>query len=288
MISDMSIANVRRSIFSSGSDIKSVGSAIENSPHGMIHNTLSGAMGNVYVSPMDPIFFIHHNTIDLFHTIYYHCRVEPRGLTPDQQKTDTQSFVGCRTSNGDNVGPTSPLTMRAGDVNNKVDVSQDPVVGQFFQGLPTQYYQLTDVRSLGYSYEFKGLLGDMYTKCDGSNMESLAVPESMFENQHVVQPVTLEENIVSIDMREEVLAAAAAIGLTRDQGFHEFDKMTIVMQDKCLPGSVEDFTPEFKDMWHINGTAPSFALLQAIQSGADAIAIPDWQGILLKYYNCSA
>ncbi|KAF0714025.1 hypothetical protein As57867_004084, partial [Aphanomyces stellatus] len=65
MISDMSIANVRRSIFSSGSDIKSVGSAIENSPHGMIHNTLSGAMGNVYVSPMDPIFFIHHNTIDL-------------------------------------------------------------------------------------------------------------------------------------------------------------------------------------------------------------------------------
>ncbi|KAF0691581.1 Aste57867_17226 [Aphanomyces stellatus] len=286
MITDMSIDSVRSSVFS-GSTIASVSNAIEQTPHNILHGTLDGALSNVYVSPSDPMFFIHHNTIDLLHTIYYHCRVEPRGLTPAQQQTDTQSFQGCRTGNGVNVGPTSSLTMRAGDVTNKVDVSKDPVVGKFFQGLPTQYYQLTDVRSLGYSYAFKGLLGDMYDKCDGSKMESFAPTDSGLDIDHIVQPITLDENKVSIAMRDRVLELASTIGLTQEQAYHELRKMTLLMHEQCLPGSVADFTPDFKAMWHINTTAPAFALLQAIQSGADPIVIPGWDAVLMQFYNCS-
>ncbi|KAF0709770.1 hypothetical protein As57867_005752, partial [Aphanomyces stellatus] len=65
----------------------------------------------------------------------------------------------------------------------------------------------------------------------------------------------------------------------------EIRKMNIMLQENCLPGSVEDFTPAFKAMWHINGTSPSFALLQAIQSGADPIRIENWQDILAKFFD---
>ncbi|RHY26442.1 hypothetical protein DYB32_007610, partial [Aphanomyces invadans] len=87
MISDMSISSVRRSVLS-GSNVLAVSQAIEYSPHNIIHSTLNGPMANARISPMDPIFFMHHNTIDLLHTIYYHCRVEPLNLSDSQQKND--------------------------------------------------------------------------------------------------------------------------------------------------------------------------------------------------------
>ncbi|RHY22156.1 hypothetical protein DYB32_009597 [Aphanomyces invadans] len=59
-----------------------------------------------------------------------------------------------------------------------------------------------------------------------------------------------------------------------------------MLQENCLPGSVVDFTPEFKEMWHITGMSKSFALLQDIQSGKNPIRINQWQDILAKYFNC--
>ncbi|KAF0714023.1 hypothetical protein As57867_004082, partial [Aphanomyces stellatus] len=92
---------------------------------------------------------------------------------------------------------------------------------------------------------------------------------------------------VSIAMRDRVLELASTIGLTQEQAYHELRKMTLLMHEQCLPGSVADFTPDFKAMWHINTTAPAFALLQAIQSGADPIVIPGWDAVLMQFYNCS-
>ncbi|KAF0684236.1 Aste57867_23761 [Aphanomyces stellatus] len=286
MITDMSIANVRRALFASGSTIASVSRAVEMSPHNILHSTLDGALSNVYVSVMDPMFFIHHTTIDLLHTIYYHCRVEPLDLAADA--TNNMVFQGCTTNNGDTLSPQSSLKMRVGDATPAVDVLQDPLIAPYFQGLPSTYLGLTDVRTLGYSYEFKGLLGDMYDKCDGSTAESLHVESvTNAEVNHVVRPVTKEGDLASIAMRDQVLSLASSIGLTRDQGFHELEKMTVAMHDQCLPGSVADFTPEFKDQWHITDAAPAFQLLENIRNGNDPIRIPKWQGLLQQFYNCT-
>ncbi|KAH9130826.1 hypothetical protein LEN26_008155 [Aphanomyces euteiches] len=298
MVADMSIDSVRSRLFSSGTDIAAVSKSIETSPHNVLHDTLGGAMRNVGVSPMDPMFYVHHTTMDLLHTIFYHCRVEPLNLNDSDRQTNSKSFQGCRTNNGYNVGATSSLTMRVGGTQNPVDVTRDPLIGQFFQGLPNQYYQLTDARALGYSYEIKGLLGDLYTKCDGTSTESTSVKsatESVAVNStteslsidHVVKPIVLEANKVSISMRDDVLAQATAAGLTNDQAMEELNKINVVMHESCMPGSVVDFSAEFKESMHIDGLAPDFALLQDIKSGKNPIAVPQWKSLLVKYYNCS-
>ncbi|RHZ41575.1 hypothetical protein DYB31_015990, partial [Aphanomyces astaci] len=270
MISDMGIANVRLSVLG-GSDILTVSNNIENSPHNILHNTLSGPMANPQISAMDPIFFLHHNTIDLLHTIYYHCKVEPLNLNDLEQQNDLRSFQGCSTSNGETVGPTSSLRMRLVVSGQTIEVGNDPLIGLFFKDLPTQYYKFTDARQLGYSFDIMGLLGDMYTTCGGSSRGSTRrlnsdrkVSHANVTIDHVVEPV----------------------GMTTDDAYLEVQKMNLLLQENCLPGSVVDFTPEFKAEWHITESSKSFALLQDIKSGTNPVRIEHWQDILAQYYHC--
>ncbi|KAF0752382.1 hypothetical protein AaE_006058 [Aphanomyces astaci] len=278
MISDMGIASVRQSVLG-GSDILTVSRNIENSPHNILHNTLNGPMANAQISPVDPIFFMHHNTIDLLHTIYYHCKVESLNLSDLQQQNDLRSFQGCSTSNGETVGPTSSLRMRLVVSGQTIEVANDPLIGSFFKDLPTQYYKLTDARQLGYSFDIKGLLGDMYTTCGSMSHANVTI-------DHVVEPVVLAENQNVLAFEDAVLTQADSQGLTTDEAYVEVQKMNLLLQENCMPGSVADFTPEFKAEWHITGSSKSFALLQDIKSGTNPVRIEHWQDILFKYYDC--
>ncbi|RQM29148.1 hypothetical protein B5M09_012251 [Aphanomyces astaci] len=292
MITDMSIDSVRGQLLAPevAGSIRLLSQAIESSPHASIHITLSGPQNNVAVSPMDPVFFIHHNTLDLLHTIYYHCKVEPLGLSKAEKMTDTRSFQGCTTGNGHNLGPTSPIMMKLEGPAGVVNIENDPLVGEFFRDLPNQYYQFADVRSLGYSYELKGLLGDLYSKCDGtmavSRLESFSENvTSPFDVEHEVQPVVLEENLNALSFQDAVLAQAKKQGMTIDQGFHELRKMTVMLQQNCLTGDVTDFTDDQKATFHVT-MSPSFAILTNIRNGQDPIRIERWTELLFKYYGC--
>ncbi|RQM29581.1 hypothetical protein B5M09_005765, partial [Aphanomyces astaci] len=237
MISDMGIANVRQSVLG-GSNILTVSNNIENSPHNILHNTLGGPMANAGISPMDPIFFMHHNTIDLLHTIYYHCK-----------------------------------------------------------DLPTQYYKLTDARQLGYSFDIVGLLGDLYTTCGSSRSSRRSrsstrgiervrgVSHANVAIDHVVEPIVLAEAKNVLAFEDAVLAQAENQGLTTDEAYLELQKMNLLLQENCMPGSVADFTPEFKAEWHITGSSKSFALLQDIKSWTNPVRIEHWQDILAQYYH---
>ncbi|ETV90123.1 hypothetical protein H310_15046, partial [Aphanomyces invadans] len=136
MIADMSIDSVRGQVLNSGASISDVSGELEASPHASIHIALAGPENNVAISPLDPVFFLHHNTLDLLHTIFYHCKVEPLGLTDEQKKTDARSFEGCRTGNGDVIGPTSPIMMRVESNAGTMDIHNDPLVGEFFRAVP--------------------------------------------------------------------------------------------------------------------------------------------------------
>ncbi|RHY63892.1 hypothetical protein DYB38_011369 [Aphanomyces astaci] len=291
MISDMGIANVRQSVLG-GSDILTVSDNIENSPHNILHNTLSGPMANPQMSPMDPIFFLHHNTIDLLHTIYYHCKVESLNLNDLEQQNDLRSFQGCSTSNGETVGPTSSLRMRLVVLDQAIEVANDHLVGSFFKDLPTQYYKLTDARQLGYSFDIVGLLGDLYTTCGSSRSSTRGiervrgVSHANVTIDHVVEPIVLAEAKNVLAFEDAVLAQAENQGLTTDEAYMEVQKMNLLLQENCMPGSVADFTPEFKAQWHITGSSKSFALLQDIKSGTNPVRIEHWQDILAQYYHC--
>ncbi|RHZ18628.1 hypothetical protein DYB26_014568, partial [Aphanomyces astaci] len=103
---------------------------------------------------------------------------------------------------------------------------------------------------------------------------------------HVVEPVVLEEDKNVLAFEDAVLTQAESQGLTTDEAYLEVQKMNLLLQENCMPGSVEDYTPEFKAQWHITGSSKSFALLQDIKSGTNPVRIEHWQDILAQYYHC--
>lgn len=65
-------------------------SNIEGTIHNSIHNWLGGTMAS-YLSPLDPIFFSHHATIDLLQTIYYDCKAG-HGRSNEFKQTSTIAY----------------------------------------------------------------------------------------------------------------------------------------------------------------------------------------------------
>ncbi|KAF0687517.1 Aste57867_20756 [Aphanomyces stellatus] len=293
---DLNFETIRQNVFAGNNSILAASRAIELSPHNVMHSTLNGPMNNLFVSPMDPIFYLHHTTIDLLHTIYYHCNVEPLQLpTAAARQTDTRSFQGCVTNNNEPVGPKSTVLMRHQLSNGNVLDVTDPAspLAPFFADLPTEYWALTDTRDLGtfsYSYGIRNLLGDLYTNCatSGTTHQAEAVIDEATTHaiDHVVTTVKPSSSAaILFDFRHAVYAAAAAVGLTEVEADVEIQKMQVMLHQECLPGDVVDFTPEFKAMWHTDSPS-SFKTLRALEAGELTMRIPTWRALNKQFFAC--
>lgn len=165
-----SFASVRQQVFN-GANIGQMSPLVEQGCHNNVHANLGGTMGT-FASPADPIFWSHHAMIDALHTIFHKCRVGTQRMTFAQKAADPVAWTSCSRRDSGVFNPTDVITMRTG-VNgvNPIPGSQDPIIGRYFTGVPTQFAGLMDVRDLGassYSYELSGQLADMYNNCDGT------------------------------------------------------------------------------------------------------------------------
>ncbi|RHY72918.1 hypothetical protein DYB34_005065 [Aphanomyces astaci] len=284
---DVNFNRVKRAVLPTGSSIAAVTSAIEFSVHNSVHSMLSGVMGNLFISPVEPVFYSHHTTIDLLHTIYHRCRVQPfvTGLT-ESSASDPRVFQGCsipQTPNGGVTRNSSVFMQESGLRNNSLM--------RFFDGLPTTYGGLTDSTQLGqhsYSYDMGGLVGDLYTKCDAAGLGLPEVEERRRLTsgmRHVVRPIASADGNTFLGWRRAVFKRAQAQRI--EDSDREMEKMMVMMYANCLPGNVTDYSPEFKAMWGIEGVvAPSKRLLDAIQDGSDTIKISNWTALNQRYFGC--
>ncbi|KAF1320490.1 hypothetical protein FI667_g12323, partial [Globisporangium splendens] len=164
--------NMQQTVFPSGTNFASVSRQlftnrdfitttknVEDGMHNAIHAALGGAMATSQ-SPSDPIFWSHH------------CRAGLGKLTDQQKQSNQYSFLPCphREDSG-SFTATSTFTMRAGE--NGVDPKQVNQNGQviypFFKDIPSQYYKLADITTLGvnkYNYQVSGLVGQMAVNCE--------------------------------------------------------------------------------------------------------------------------
>lgn len=113
---------------------------LENSVHNSIHSWLGATMSS-YSSPLDPIFYSHHATIDLLHTIYYECKAGT-GQTNEFKQTSPVAYHPFR----DAPSAMSGFLM-AHPASNRVTA--------FFEDLPNRYFEYVDTReipNLSYSY----------------------------------------------------------------------------------------------------------------------------------------
>ncbi|KAF0682759.1 Aste57867_25162 [Aphanomyces stellatus] len=280
---DVNFNRVKASVFA-GPSIRQVTAAIELSPHNSVHSMLSGAMANKFVSPADPIFYSHHATIDLLHTIYDHCRVAPLGLSESARRADPRVFEGCVGGDGAPITGASTVMLQARGGTDEATMA-------FFDGVPLRFDELTDPTQLGptnsYSYDIQGLLGSMYKLCERSG-KGLPVEEEERQRrlQHVVGGVSTTKGRAFMAWRRDVFGQAQTQGIATDSE-HEMEKMMVMLYQNCLPGDVVDYTPAFKAMWNVSGVAPAKRTLDAILDGSDPIRIANWTQLNQKYFGCA-
>ncbi|KDO35142.1 hypothetical protein SPRG_01209 [Saprolegnia parasitica CBS 223.65] len=279
-------------------DVSTVNTAIEGSAHNYMHNALGGAMTNPFVSPADPIFYSHHATIDALNAIYYKCRVASQGLTDDQKQSSPLSFQGCSV-NGSPITATSSILMRAIIGGQTIDVHSEASTKAFFKDVPTQYYQLTDNTNLGvnsYSYEFEGLLGDLYTNCGAAASGSLRQltygtddgPMSAFGHlQNYVNHRQKHKHVAKYTKwRRSLTKAAKGYGWTDEKVEGEIFKVVVSYYYYCLPGSVTDLSDEFKALWHVSTPSQPMQVLSKLLDGSDPIQLAGWEDINHEAFGC--
>lgn len=272
-----------------------------------IHNALDGAMGFLE-APADPIFFSHHATLDLLHSIYFKCIVGNGPPIPiEQQLADPRIFASCprrvqlgvNTPDNEVLMPQSAVFARTGEEGVNPDSVFDPLneLAPFFAGLPTEYIGLADLRNLGafsYNYELTGLLADMFTTCagpallgNGRRLESESV-----EAKHPgsVEAVVLPSNTTSEWFREALAAAVNASTAKSPtnqlvEALEDVEKMTCVFYDECR-GGVQGYTERFRRNFKLEGDTKCRTVVDGIKSKSDSIQTPEWRGIFQRHFDC--
>ncbi|EQC24777.1 hypothetical protein SDRG_17332, partial [Saprolegnia diclina VS20] len=285
---ELGFTGVKDDLFS-GPDVASVNSAIEANPHNNVHNVLQGAMGNPFVSPSDPIFYSHHTTIDALNTIFYKCRA--KGVVKASERaTSRLSFEGC-VVNGAPITANSSITMNVIHANGTSINVRHPGSGvsQYFHDVPTSYYQLTDNTDLGtnsYSYQFAGVMADLYTNCSlagglttKTNLRQLAdeidVPMTPRDANGDLQNFVTAKHDTAVDAymswRTDLVAAGRDALFSDDKIEAEIYKVVVMYYSKCLPGGVVDLKPQFKSLWRVQTTSKQVQVLNAILDGSAPI-----------------
>ncbi|KAG7394045.1 hypothetical protein PHYBOEH_005903 [Phytophthora boehmeriae] len=180
-------ASVRQQIFN-GQNIGQMSPLVEQGCHNNVHASLGSTIGT-FAAPADPLFWSHHAFVDLLHTIFHKCRVGTTRLTFEQKASNPVAWTSCARRDTGVFNPTDVIVMRTGERGvNPIDGRNDPLIGRFFTGVPSQFAGLMDVRDLGsssYGYAISGQIANMYNQCDGSPtsrkleemMEAAGVPD---------------------------------------------------------------------------------------------------------------
>lgn len=281
-----------------------------------MHNSLAGAMANLE-APADPIFFSHHSTLDLLHSIYYKCVVGNNAPTTLESKLqDPRQFTQCarrtplnrRSPDRNVLLPQSNVLIRSGGQTEQTlsVFDESNPLDQFFAPLPQEYLSFSDIRDLGeysYNYEITGLLGDMYTTCGG--LTSFLQPsgiggqgrdlrsEQSTTSSNLVEAVVVPSETASDSWYQEAFAAAVNTTTMTEasntnvipSALAEVEKMTCVFYDECR-GKVRNYSAQFRQNFHQTGSTPCNKVLDAIKSGKDQIKTPGWRDIFLRHLAC--
>ncbi|ETI49600.1 hypothetical protein L917_06275 [Phytophthora nicotianae] len=308
-----SMSSLARQLFATPT-ISGVVANLELGIHNTVHSALGGAMG-VLEAPADPIFFSHHATIDLLHSIYYKCVVGNTVPIPLEQKlSDPRIYTECprrrplpvNAIDRNVLYPQSNVLLRTGEegINPTSVFSQFSILDPFFADLPSSYLSFSDIRDLGvysYNYEMTGLLAEMFTACPGAGFGA-DVPFRHLESANntetkhkFVEAVIVPSNKTADNWFSEALAAAlnssSAESVMEDasvdalDAIEDVEKMTCVFYDECR-GGVHDFSDDFRQSFHANGSSPCTTILANIKSGSDQIRTPNWRSIFLRHMKC--
>ncbi|TMW63149.1 hypothetical protein Poli38472_002090 [Pythium oligandrum] len=313
-----SVSSLMRQLFSSPT-IGTVATSIEQGIHNTMHNSLGGIMG-VLEAPADPIFFSHHATLDLLHSLFFHCAVGDVAAQPlEQRVADPRQYVACqrrealpiRSIDRDVLLPESNAMLRSGEEGVQALSVWNPSnpLAPFFASLPTSYAALSDIRNLGafsYNYQYAGLLANMFTTCaDVTSLLGTATRPGAFGSfrrletqaansssvEAVIMPTETSDQWYVDALREAVTATKTNLteqsssSSPMEAALREVEKMTCMFYSECRR-PVTDLSTSFRRSFHAQGSTPCSKIISDITAGRDAIRVPNWKTVMLRHLNC--
>ena len=208
-----------------------------------------------YRSPLDPIFFSHHATIDLLQTIYYDCKAG-HGRSNEFKQTSTIAYHPW----GGAPNSQSGFTVQ--------DSSQ---IAQFFNALPSQYYQYVDATEIpngfGYSYSL-----DSNFQSEIQSMQCTGGPPSVIDTTDAPTPSATDgpsaapapatdgrpdlpdpedANKNVQNFYETIRDVCLSNGKDREMCKEETKNVECLCYDDLF--GVEDFSDEFRQNFNISG-----------------------------------
>ncbi|RHY64033.1 hypothetical protein DYB30_001800 [Aphanomyces astaci] len=291
--SDTYISNVYNQLFSSKPyDFTKVTKGVQYRYHNGIHGALASTMGT-FASPGDPIFYVHHATVDALYAIYYQCVVPP--LNYDLKHSTVwpnRANWGASCSKVRNgvtgaYEPTDHLTMNLIGANGKYVDVQDPssVLKPFFDAVGLQTFaDLYDIRALGemsYSYDF-GLssLGGLAQQCD--NYASPTTVRVGLEEATTDEVVSKEDQF----MREMYLYCQAQ-NVPQDQIMERINWMQCVFHNECKQG-VFDYSDAFRTSFDVHGSPYCYVTISQLANRTLSINVPGWEQVYARHYSCAS
>lgn len=279
--------------------------------------------------PLDFAFHL-QSYVDLLLTIYLKCRAGLGKLTDQQKQNNQYSFVSC--PHREDAGfftSSSTVTMRAGEngVNPKQVNQQGQTLYPFFKDLPSRYYQLADITTLGanrYNYQVGGLVAKMAVNCERastgrrlhedkddhtkrqkcrSELDEADVPESGPEQSGSSTQGDAFEIDTSLDKDVDAGKVQSWIAEVKQQFEHlrvdkskdpekeglvfELEKMVCMFYDQCR-GGITDYSDEFKTAFNVTEPPPCKPIVDDINSECKQIRLANWKETMEKYFPCNA
>ncbi|ETV81041.1 hypothetical protein H257_05661 [Aphanomyces astaci] len=291
--SDTYISNVYNQLFSSKPyDFTKVTKGVQYRYHNGIHGALASTMGT-FASPGDPIFYVHHATVDALYAIYYQCVVPPLNVDLKHSTVwPNRADWGASCSKVRNgvtgaYEPTDHLTMNLIGANGKYVDVQDPssVLKPFFDAVGLQTFaDLYDIRALGemsYSYDF-GLssLGGLAQQCD--KYGSPTTVRVGLEEATTDEVVSKEDQF----MREMYLYCQAQ-NVPQDQIMERINWMQCVFHNECKQG-VFDYSDAFRTSFDVHGSPYCYVTISQLANRTLSINVPGWEQVYARHYSCAS
>jgi hypothetical protein len=260
-------------------------------------------------APADPIFWSHHASVDLFHTIFHNCKVGSEILTAEQKANHPIAWNSCSRRDGGNFNPNDQVMMRVGELGvNPTIAWNDPQLAPFFEGVPTTYASLMDIKDLGsssYKYEVSGLMAQLAV-CPDQNtnrllMEADSATASITHNTTLSSTlrslanfassmvVSNDQNDKAVDLTNEWLKKTEelikqAVPRRKDRNFM-IERMQCMFQEECL-GGIQDYSETFKKNFRVNKPPRCRVILNSTKRYNRIISKFGLHNVMNGYFGC--
>lgn len=283
-------------VISEAKDYETFTTRIQMGIHNSLHNAAGGALGTFW-SPVDPVFYLLHTTVDMLHHLYYECHVG-RAMSREEKRTSPLAFQSCaRNTTVRNPGADSTIYMQHSiptrTSSTRQDVHRHPRLGTFFRSLGTRYYHWVDtldIRTRSYGYHFAPLARALMDN-DLICPRPPRVPDeqrALFASSmspDVSRPV--QQMLRWFDAASDAVRPLVSSRCSNEEILDQLELMECQYHAQHF-GGVDDYSTAFRYAMNMSSSTMHtrcWIVLEQLRANTSSILLPDYEALFETHFD---